>query len=983
MSTSPLIPLLPRDRVAGWPKSDGREPEEIGYVDAAEAFSRPWPTDAHFAAYSVPKIRRRLTLEAIGRLSEGWPMVLLAVDVDHPWKRAWKNDKPKSDEERQERDQLVAAWWAGECAKLDALEAAHPGAFVYRSRSGGYRIVYLLASPFVIFTVDDKEAWRTRYRRELLYLARRFRIESDPACSDVTRLYRLPFVTRDGQTFTPELRGDPSAIGTWTHEPSAAELPDDIAAARALAEKDRQAWGATLNTLDPQRGSQEAPAELRPEDQDEERLHKRAAAYLAAMAPSIEGAGGNSALWAAALAMVRGFSLGPLTGATMLERDFNPRCRPAWPRDEIRRACRNAAEKSSHPWGYLRDAEGGEAGLNFKPSERRQRQHQQSPRTPTNEGAPMPADRDDQADEAAPFLPLATPRDLPAFPLHALPGPVAAFASQLTDALECPLDLPACLALGALGSVGMKRFVASPRVDWQEPLNLYVAVALDPGESKSPAFRQIFGPLYALQKQLSDEWKEKCKRIDEHNSKRGKDGPEEPKPARPRLFVDDATPEKIGMIMAEQGERITLASDEGTAFQHMCGLYSKNGQANAGVYLKAHDGGHYVVDRTVRDSIHLEAPLMAVALAVQPTVIRELAKRPDLRGRGLWGRFVYAFPASRVGTRTHEGPPVDPATRDEWRALLMRLASPPLPKEPEVLRLSLEAHRRFHQTEVEIERAMLPGGALSSVRDWAGKLRGLIARLAGLLHMAEDPAPGLTAISVATVERAIDLARYFTAHALYTFNIEMTLDPVEQAARQAWEAIQRKGFSRVTPAEIGRWVRSLRKTPDAVAALEALCRQGCLEPDPTHRGKGKVYLIKHPPEGEGKKQTKADEKQTKNDTVKCDDHQGFSAQNVKNDGAKEERALRRAEHPEPSAAVVLGDLSVFLEKPAAPRQTIRRDADVLDVDFPPAALSQDPPPGPPSSCPPSAVAPLPANDAPTPPAPGADLAAGGESEGYL
>jgi hypothetical protein len=100
-------------------------------------------------------------------------MVLLVVDVDGPGHKR------------------ESAWWADELLKLEALAAAHPGGFFYATR-GGYRLVYRLASPVVIRTVDDKEAWRERYRRELLYLARHFAIVGDPACSDITRLFRLP-----------------------------------------------------------------------------------------------------------------------------------------------------------------------------------------------------------------------------------------------------------------------------------------------------------------------------------------------------------------------------------------------------------------------------------------------------------------------------------------------------------------------------------------------------------------------------------------------------------------------------------------------------------------------------------------------------------------------------------------------------------------------------------------------------------------------
>jgi hypothetical protein len=404
MTAPLLLPVLASKKTPGWPRHS--DAPKVDLIEAAEAFTRPWPTDAHFAAYSVPGIEHRLTLDAIGRLPEGWPMVLLVVDVDGPGHRR------------------EPAWWAEERLKLEALAAAHPGGFFYATR-GGYRVVYRLAFPVVIRTVDDKEAWRERYRRELLYLARRFGIVGDPACSDLTRLFRLPKATRTpgGAPEDHPALGDPTQLGVWTHEPSAAELEEDASLARTLASMSPKAWGPVLRALEGGRGRQEgeAPApELRPEDQDEERLHKRAAAYLARMSPSIEGAGGNAALWEAALAMVRGFSLGPSTASALLLRDFNPRCVPPWPRAEVERACRNAAERGEKPWGWLRDAEGGDAGLLHKPGERRSRTaaparagfspRQTAPEDRANE-APMHDHAHDQDDDTPASGPRPAPRD--------------------------------------------------------------------------------------------------------------------------------------------------------------------------------------------------------------------------------------------------------------------------------------------------------------------------------------------------------------------------------------------------------------------------------------------------------------------------------------------------------------------------------------------------------------------------------------------
>ena len=248
--------VMRHDQTKAWPKAADDDspamPEPARYVDLAEALTTPWPTDAHTCGYSVPTLAYRLRLDALvePELASGWPMVLLAIDVDAPG----HGQKPKGDPEKAALAAQVAAWWAGEVAKLDALEAAHPGFFLYRSRSGGYRIVYRLAVPFVAHTDADREVWRVRYQRELLYLARAFGIVGDPACSDLTRLFRLPRATREGDAspLNPETRGDASDIGVWTHEPTDDELPADRAIVTELVEAHPETkWGAVARRIAP------------------------------------------------------------------------------------------------------------------------------------------------------------------------------------------------------------------------------------------------------------------------------------------------------------------------------------------------------------------------------------------------------------------------------------------------------------------------------------------------------------------------------------------------------------------------------------------------------------------------------------------------------------------------------------------------------------------------------------------------------------
>lgn len=190
------IPVF-RDKYAkGWPENEIGDPAK--YTSLRTALLARYRTDAHFAAYSVPGIERRLAVEVevFTRLADGVAMLLFVADVDGP-------DHKCTD-----------AWWSEQRTKIDRLLADHPGGFMYRTK-GGYRLIYVLATPQVLRSVADADLWELRYEAWLDYLATGYEIVGDPACHDWTRLFRLPHTTRDGKMQELETIGDSTAIGVW------------------------------------------------------------------------------------------------------------------------------------------------------------------------------------------------------------------------------------------------------------------------------------------------------------------------------------------------------------------------------------------------------------------------------------------------------------------------------------------------------------------------------------------------------------------------------------------------------------------------------------------------------------------------------------------------------------------------------------------------------------------------------------------------
>lgn len=95
------------------------------------------------------------------------------------------------------------------------------------------------------------------------------------------------------------------------------------------------------------------PAVASPQSPDQSLQLRRASAYLRKLPESVSGQNGHSALWQAALALVKGFDLSESDASDLLMSEFNPRCDPPWLEREIRHKVKGAIN-SSAPSGFVR-----------------------------------------------------------------------------------------------------------------------------------------------------------------------------------------------------------------------------------------------------------------------------------------------------------------------------------------------------------------------------------------------------------------------------------------------------------------------------------------------------------------------------------------------------------------------------------------------------------------------------------------------------
>ena len=423
-------------------------------------------------------------------------------------------------------------------------------------------------------------------------------------------------------------------------------------------------------------------------------------------------------------------------------------------------------------------------------------------------------------------------RSLPPFPVEVLPDWLREWSQAKATETQTPIDLPAMMALTVASAAISNKIEVEAGPGWLQPLNIYSLVALDSANRKSTVVKAAAEPLRQYEREeVEHRATDLSNSVAEHgvlteritvlkrNAGKAADSADRqriiseiatfqtrvntllPSTAKFQMLVDDVTIEKLGMILHEQHGRIALLSSEGGVFDIMRGRYNKAG-AQFEIFLKAFDGEELRDARVTRAGIFVQQPAITMGIAPQLDVVRRLGDTPAFRDTGLLGRFFFSIPRSLLGSREISPPPVPESVAGAYRSAVVRLCRLPASSVP--LRLSEEAARVFEDYQRQLEPRLGPGGDLHSIKDWAGKLAGRVARVSGIVHLANhctsessSPRPCLgelpvtvvtsEPISLSAMEAAITIGEYLVHHALAAF--ELIGAPDYAASRSIGDAL--------------------------------------------------------------------------------------------------------------------------------------------------------------------------------------------------
>lgn len=380
-----------------------------------------------------------------------------------------------------------------------------------------------------------------------------------------------------------------------------------------------------------------------------------------------------------------------------------------------------------------------------------------------------------------------------------LPEGLRGWLCDIAHRKQVPLDYPAAVALTVLsGLVGAKVAIKPKRRDdWMVVPNMWGALIGPPSAMKTPVITDVLKPIRLLEKKAEEEYRSQLVHYEvdlaqhEANEKQLKkqltDSPKAAeelktllatKPTKPqqrRFLVNDATVEKLGVLLNDNPGGLTVVRDE------LAGLLSSWQKAgheqDRAFYLEAWNGtGSFLVDRISRESLSVKTLCLSLFGSIQPDKLVgyfqsiqdrdndgmlqrfQLAVYPDILAQ--W-QYVDEFPSKESRDRAYEifGKLADFDYQN--------LAEEDLFAERPYLVLDFDAQHLLQDWLISLETRLRGHDLHPFFEEHLGKYRSLVPSLALLFHVVDWVTKTTISkqITAESLRRAIYFTEYLESHA--------------------------------------------------------------------------------------------------------------------------------------------------------------------------------------------------------------------------
>lgn len=305
-----------------------------------------------------------------------------------------------------------------------------------------------------------------------------------------------------------------------------------------------------------------------------------------------------------------------------------------------------------------------------------------------------------------------------------LPGPLECVVNDAARTFGLERDLCIITALGVVSAALMDRLQLKDEDGELTPANLYILASANSGTGKSKLYRQCCAVLHGIESEALEAFNRNqlpllqaevevlnlelkqiraCKKMERADRLSGirkiKDRLKEIETELipPRLLAEDATVQKIGMLLQRDEKLSIFSSDARDVLLNITGR-NNEGKTDEGIYLKGFPVEPCTIDRVGRESVVLSAPCLSMLLLVTPDAVAELVTNPRLMQGGFLARCLVVNSKSRPQLKDAGRSGPDPQTWCAWEALIRGLvATYRRAVSPAVIEATSEASELFRE----------------------------------------------------------------------------------------------------------------------------------------------------------------------------------------------------------------------------------------------------------------------------------------------
>lgn len=225
-----------------------------------------------------------------------------------------------------------------------------------------------------------------------------------------------------------------------------------------------------------------------------------------------------------------------------------------------------------------------------------------------------------------------------------IPDALKKYVLDSAEEIQVPAEMILIPMLVSLSSIIGKKIAIKPkaRAKWLVHPNLWGMVVAPTGSCKSPSMGRGLKPIESLDSIARKQYKEEKEFYEQsliHSE--GKKPPQSPPPIRSYYKINDATVEKLAIIMEKNNRCILTFRDELYAF--FKNLEKPERASDRSFYLEGYNGdGKFSIGRVSRSEVDIDGNCIAILGGIQPERLMDYFKNEMQSGSGDDG-FISRF----------------------------------------------------------------------------------------------------------------------------------------------------------------------------------------------------------------------------------------------------------------------------------------------------------------------------------------------------